>query len=259
MRSKRESITAKGGSSVSGKIATITSAVQGNGSKYLATNLAFDIKKRKKDKRVLLIDFDFDNPFLAYPFVSHDEVHGIDNLVNSITENEVSDELFLENIIETSVGVHVLRGTRFIEKPKMFSQQKIGVILKKAKQLYDHTYVVVNCKANNAGTIVSLMETDQVILVLRNNHSNLMRVERALKLIQQYSSVNEIKVVYNFKNVHIDVDINSKFESYPVKILGVLEYEEKGIDNLNLMKKDSLFSRSVNAKVFSNINEKLWK
>lgn len=244
---------------MAGKITVITSAVQGNGSKFLATNLACEWKRKKKDTKILLVDFDIDNPFLAHTFVKHDEVHGVDNLANNISEEGLKDELFLENLIETKLGVDVLRGTRFIEKSKLLSQLQVEVMLEKARQFYDYIYVVVNCKSNNAGTIVSLMQADQVVLVLRNNYSNMLRVERSLKLIQQYCTADEIFAVYNFKNLNSKLDINGKFDKYPVRILEVIDYEERAIDNSNLEKREPMFSRSVNSKAFSKINQQLWK
>lgn len=243
---------------MAGKICVVSSVVQGNGAKYVATNLATEIMNREKNKKVLLVDFDFENPFLAHAFIKHDEVHGIDNLTNNITSEGISDDLFMENVIQTKLNVDVLRGTQFIEKPKMFSNQHIEVILKVAQKLYDYVYVVVNAKANNAGTIYSLMKADRILLVLRNNYANLHRIDKTLKLVKQYSPANKASVVYNFKNLNSKLNINKKFDDDTVQILGVLEYEEKGIDNLNLEKKESMFNRSINSKVFTKMNKELW-
>lgn len=243
---------------MAGQICVISSVVQGNGAKYVATNLATELMNREKNIKVLLVDFDFENPFLAHAFVKHDEVHGIDNLANNITSEGISDELFMENVIQTKLNVDVLKGTQFIEKPKLFSNQHIEVILAKAKEMYDYVYVVINAKANNAGTIFSLMKADNIVLVLRNNYANLQRIDKALKLVAQYAPKNEASVVYNFKNLNSKLNINKKFDDNSVRILGVLEYEEKGIDNLNLEKKESMFNRSVNSKVFKKMNKELW-
>lgn len=243
---------------MTGKLCVITSVVQGNGAKYTATNLASELKRREKDRRVLLVDFDFDNPFLAHEFVKHDEVHNLDNLVNSISSEGITDELFMENIIRTKLEIDVLQGTNFIEKPKMFSKQHIEVILEKSLKLYDYVYVVVNAKANNAGTIYSLMKADRIVMVLRNNFANLKRVDKALKLIKQYSFNKKSHVVYNFKNLNSKLNINKRFDEESITILGILDYEEKGIDNLNLEKKDSILSRSSNSKAFTKMNKELW-
>lgn len=243
---------------MSGKLCVLTSVVQGNGAKYVATNLACELKQREKNARILLVDFDFDNPFLAYSFVQHDDIHGLDNLINNISSQGIDDELFMENIIKTKINVDVLKGTNFIEKPKKFTAEQINIILEKSLKLYDYVYVVVNAKANNAGTIYSLMKADKVLLVLRNNYANLERVDRVLKLVNQYYPKKGISVVYNFKNLNSKLNINKKFDDLDTEILGVLDYEEKGIDNLNLEKKESLFNRSANSKTFAKINKDLW-
>lgn len=244
---------------MAGKICVITSAVQGNGSKYLATNLASTFTKKHKTHKILLVDFDFDNPYLAHAFTQHDEVHGIDNLANSITSEGITKELFEDNIISTKLGFDVLRGTRYPDKSKMFTEQHVRVILDHARAIYDYIYVVINPKANNAGTIFSLMNADRILLVLRNNFSNLEKVDKALKVIRQYAPSKELLVLYNYKNLHATASINQKFENDDAEILGVLAYEEKGIDNLNLMKRDSMFGGSVNDKEFTKINMRLWK
>jgi len=247
------------GNDLSAIVTVLMSAVQGNGAKYVATNLATEVKRKENEKKVLLVDFDFENPFLAHAFIKHDEVHGIDNLINNITDDGLSDELFLEDMIQTKMGVDVLRGTRFIEKVKMFSKQHIQVILEKAKQHYHYVFIVVNAKANNAGTIVSLMEADKVLMVLRNNYANLLKVERVLKLIKQYSTVETVHVAFNFKNLNSKLDINEKFENYNVVVLEVLEYDEKSIDNLNLEKKESVFSKSMNSKAINKMTKLLFE
>lgn len=243
---------------MAGKICVIMSAVQGNGSKYLATNLASAVTKKHKTHKVLLIDFDFDNPYLAHAFTQHDDVHGLDNLANSITSDGITSDLFAENVIETKLGIDVLRGTRYPEKSKLFTEQHVLVILEHARTIYDYVYVVVNPKANNAGTIFTLMNADRIMLVLRNNFSNMEKVGKALKVIRQYAPSKEMFVLYNYKNLHATASINQKFENDDAEILGVLAYEEKGIDNLNLMKRDSMFGGSVNEKEFIKINNRLW-
>lgn len=243
---------------MAGKICVITSVVQGNGSKYIATNLATDLKRREKDSRILLVDFDFDNPFLATAFTEHDDIHGIDELSNCITSEGVAENLFLENVVETKLQVDVLKGTKFIEKNRMFTKQHIESILERAKDLYDFIYVVVNANSSNAGTIYSLLKADKVMMTLRNNHSNLNRLLKTLNLLKQYSATKEFYAVYNYKNLTSKLNLNKKFEGEPVQIAGVLEYDEKGIDNLNLEKKDSAFSRTINQKEFTKINKMIW-
>lgn len=241
-----------------GKVFVISSVVQGNGAKYVAMNLAFEMQKKYKDKKVLLVDFDFENPFLAHEYVKNDEVHGIDNLVNSINSEGLTEELFEENIINTSLNVDVLRGTKFIDKQKQFTKEQIETVIEFSKKMYDYVYIVVNGRSNNAGTVYGLLNADEVILVVKNNYSNLLKIERVYKMVSQYyKKQNEINILFNFKNLNAKSDINAKLEGYKVKVVGILEYDEKSIDNLNLEKRFSLFSKSPNVKHFTRINKTL--
>lgn len=248
---------------MSGKVYAVMSVVQGNGAKYVATNLAKSLKRKdkKESKSVLLVDFDFENPFLAYEFVKHDSTHGIDNLLPHIHESGVSQEIFQENIIKTRMDVDVLRGTNFIGKAKQFSKLHIESILEMARNLYDVVIVVVSPEANNAGTVYTLFHADQVILVLRNNHSNYLRVDAAIRIISQYHSAEHpILIVYNMQNTYSKADVNEKLKecSLELKVAGVLEYDEKSIDNIDLDKKESVFtSKPINAKTFADIEKQL--
>lgn len=243
-----------------GNICVITSVVPGNGAKWVATSLASSMIDEKEENKVLLIDFDFENPFLASPYVKHDEIHGIDNLVTHISDNDVSNEIFLENVITTNFGADVLKGTNFIEKAKRFSKEHIEVILNKAKLLYDYVYVVVNAKANSAGTVYSLANADKILLVLRNNHANERKIDLVLKLIEQYKkSTASLYAIYNYKNLNTDVQINFVSINESVKVLGALNYDEKDIDNLGLDKKKSLFGSSSNKGELRKANRQLWE
>jgi MinD-like ATPase involved in chromosome partitioning or flagellar assembly len=240
------------------------SVVPGNGAKYVATNLAKSMKRKDKKERkksVLLIDFDFENPCLAYEFVKHDNTHGIDNLLPHLNHSCVSEEIFRENIIHTSLDVDVLRGTHFIGKVKQFSKLHIEAILDVARKMYDAVIVVVSPKVNNAGTVYTLFHSDQVILVLRNNHSNYLKVESALRIVKQYHKAEHpTAIIYNMKNNLSKADVNDKLRdsSLELKVIGVLEYDEKSIDNLDLDRKESfLGAKPINGKTFADIEKQL--
>ncbi|WPS85408.1 AAA family ATPase (plasmid) [Brevibacillus halotolerans] len=248
---------------MNGKVYAIMSVVQGNGAKYVATNLAKSIKRKEKkeNKSVLLVDFDFENPYLAYEFVKHDSIHGIDNLLPHIHESGISQEVFQENIISTRIDVDVLRGTQFIGKSKQFSKLHVDSILNTARKLYDVIIVVVSPKANNAGTVYTLFNADQVILVLRNNYSNFLRVDLSLRIVNQYTKGDSpTLIIYNMQNIQSKADVSEKLKGFPfdLKVAGVLEYDERSIDNVDLEKKESVFSlKPINAKAFIDIEKYL--
>ncbi|MBP1308695.1 MinD-like ATPase involved in chromosome partitioning or flagellar assembly [Paenibacillus sp. 1182] len=249
---------------MSGKVYAIMSVVQGNGAKYVATNLAKSLRRNGKKemfKKVLLIDFDFENPCLAYEFVKEDDTHGIDNLLAHLNSSGLNESVFSENVIRTSLDVDVLRGTHFIGKVKRFSSLQIESILEVARKLYEVVIVVISPKANNAGTVYTLFEADQVILVLRNNHANLLKVDGVLRVVNQYHKTEHpTLVIYNMKNMLSKVDVNDKLKDslLDLKVVGVLEYDDQSTDNLDLQKKESIFAaKPINAKVFADIGQQL--
>lgn len=240
---------------MSGKVLAVMSAIPGNGAKYVATNLAKAIRERNKGLRVLLIDFDFDNPFLAYPYVQHDNTHGIDNLLPHI-HNGLSEEIFRENVISTKLGVDVLRGTQFVGRVRMFAKNHVESILDVSRKLYDVVLVVIMSTVNNAGTVYTLLNADQLILVLRNNYANELKLDKVCGVISHYyASDKPVLVVYNFQNYYGKAEMNDKLQSLPVevKVVGVLEYDERTIDNLDLEKK----LKNINAKTFHQIAKQL--
>lgn len=240
---------------MNGKIIVITSVIQGNGAKYVATNLAFETQRKFQDNKVLLIDFDFENPFLAYEYVKHDRVHGIDNIINNISGEGLTKELFEENIIHTSIKLDVLKGTNFPDKFKMFTKEAIEIILKYSKEIYDYIFVVVGNKSNNAGTVYSLFSADFVVLVIKNNYSNMLRIEKSVKMVSQYlSGTQPLMIVHNYKNMNSKAVINSTLVGSNADIAGILEYDEKSIDNLDLDKRMSMFgSKGINYREFLQI------
>lgn len=246
---------------MAGKVYAVISAVQGNGAKYVATNIARTMSKGvKKGRRVLLIDFDFENPFLAYDLISHDSLHGIDTLVPNIYDSMISEDIFRENIIQTRIDVDVLRGTKFPGKTKQYSKEHIEGILNTARELYDDIVVVISAKANNAGTIYTLFHADEILLVVRNNYSNAMQYDRVIRTISQYTRcLNPISIVYNMQNQFAKSELTEKIKDsqLEVKVVGVLEWDTRSIDNIDLQKKDSMFGSSANKKSFNEIVQKL--
>ncbi|WCF11410.1 Cobyrinic acid a,c-diamide synthase (plasmid) [Paenibacillus thiaminolyticus] len=243
---------------MAGKVYAVMSLVQGNGAKYVSTNIARSIKRtyKKEDRRVLLVDFDFENPFLAYDLIAHDINHGIDTLVPNIYDSTVGKEIFKENIIQTRIDVDVLRGTKFPGKIKQYSKSQIEGILKAAKEIYDDIIVVISCKANNAGTIYTLFHADEVLLIVRDNYTNYMQFDRVIRTIMMYSrNSKSILVIYNMQNQYAKSHLNQKVKDSPIdaEVIAVLEQDERSIDNVDLQKKEKLFAGSKNRKSFMDI------
>lgn len=240
-----------------GKLFVLTSVVHGNGSKYLSVNLAVELQKKlKSTKKVLLIDFDLDHPCLAYEYVKNDDVHDLDNLI--INGKSLNETLFTENIIHTSLGIDVIKGTKFPEKKKYFTREQIEKIIDLSLSLYDYVYVVIPSKTNNAATIYSLMAADAVVLVVINDYTNQLAISKTIQSLKKYYKEDKmINVVYNKHNPHANAEVSLNLND-TAKIIGVLALDDKGVDNLDLKKKTLKFSpKGINHKEFNKINETL--
>lgn len=239
-----------------GQLFTISSIVPGNGAKYFATNLAYYIKKRdKKDVlKVLLVDFDFENPYLAYEYINHDKIHGVDNLLNTINAEALTDELFVDNIITTPLNVDVIKGTTLPEKKKMFTKSVVEMILKKSLEHYDYVFVVTGSNMSDAGMVYSLFNADQVFLVARNNYTNLEKAPKVFEMVSSYyRKKNPIMIVHNYKNTNATSEFNSLLKDGVIQVVGAFEYDEKSIDNINLSKDKKMFNKSPNENEFYKI------
>lgn len=241
-----------------GKIFTTMSIIPGNGAKYFTTNLATYVARTNKEAKVLLIDFDFDNPYLAYEFVKHDKLHGVDNVVNTIKTDKINHSLFNENVISSDIGVDIIKGTTFDNKREMFTKQVINKILKYATELYDFIFIVTTNKPTDAGFVYTLLQTDEVFLIGRNNYSNMLEAPKILNNIMSYYKEDKpIMLVHNYKNHEANAELNRILEEDVIRVVTVLEYDEKTIDNVDLSSKPSFFSKPKNHSSFKRIAKKI--
>lgn len=239
-----------------GKLFAITSIAQNSGAKYFVTNLAHYIKKRdKRDEiNVLIIDFDFNNPYLAHNYVKHDKVHGVDNLLNTINSGGLNDELFLDNVIETSLKFDVLKGTSLPEKKRMFTKEAIETILDKAVNIYDYVFAVIGNNPSDAGMVYTLMHAEEVFVVVRDNVTNTENAPKILAGIKSYySASNPLMIIHNYRNTHSTSEFNSVLKDGEIYVAGSLIYDEKSIDNINLEKDKGFLSKSPNENEFMKI------
>lgn len=241
---------------MNGKLFAITSIVVGNGSKYFATNLAHYLKKKDKkdDLKVLLIDFDFDNPYLAYEYVKHDMVHGVDNLLNTINSGGLTDELFLDNIVGTDLDFDVLKGTALPDKKRVFTKEVVRIIIEKALSNYDYVFVVIGNNPSDAGMVYTLTQADEVFIVARDNYTNVSCSTKVFDYIKAYyKKSNPLMIIHNYRNTHATSEFNRLLKDGEIYVAGSLVYDEKSIDNVNLEKDKGIFNKSLNENEFMNI------
>ena len=252
-----------------GKMVLISSVAKGNGAKHIAANLAQETAKKfekaSENNKVLLIDFDLFNPVLYNQLLqgsSKDEVKNINTGIDTVIEkkelNLLTDEGFVNSCIKINNGIknpiYLLRGTNYPGRYKIYQREDIENILYFARNNFDHIFVVADSVHNNAGFTYSLTYANQMILVAKNNFTNLMRLTYVTSLITQYYSYSSpLKLIYNYGyNEKCDINDWLLNQEFNVEFLGVLEYEPEAMDNQNIFKKN-FFAKKANKSIYKTI------
>ena len=208
----------------------------GNGSKYIATNLAHYTKKLYPDKKVALVDFDFINPYLAEKLSLHDNIHGIDNLTDKIDGNFLDNHLFIENMVKLKNGVELLKGTKLTHNLDLIKKHHIEKILELLRSLYDFVFIAVSNKVTS-GTVYGLFEADEIVLVAKNNYSNYREINKTLKLISNYkNNKSNIHLVVNQYTEISEVNFSEFVKDNVIKEIELVPYNEATFDNSNIEK-----------------------
>lgn len=247
-----------------GKVIVGCSAVQGNGCKYILTNLAHYCKLANTERKVALVDFDFMIPTLAEAISNDDKIHGIDNLIDKIDSGFLTHDLFEENMVELKDGVKLLKGTQLIRNNTIFNRKHIETIIENLRALYDYVFISVSSEHSNAGFVYSMFEADEVLLICRNNASNLKMLNNSLAMINHYKhSERKINVLYNMYNENSNVDLATMLSKHSnIKVVGFIKYDEGTIDNIDL-KNGLTFKmfkgKNKNNEIYENILNDIMK
>ncbi len=218
------------------KIITVLPAIAGNGAKFIATNVAHTIKQDFPSKKVALVDFNLKHPYLGLALAEFDDFHGLDNLIERIEYGNLTPEVLFDNMKVLKGGVSMLRGTRMLGRYKSFTGEHIKAILSMLKESFDYIVVSVASEADNAGTVYSLLEANEILLVFRNNIANEHRYGMTVDMAFNYKSgAGVVKVFYNQLSDISAVDIGRQVQSSGIEVAGVCDYEPEAIDNVNLL------------------------
>jgi MinD-like ATPase involved in chromosome partitioning or flagellar assembly len=242
------------------KMITVYPIVAGNGAKFVGTNIAHYLKVANPTKKIALVDFNLKQPYLAHALTTHDEIHGIDNLIDKVDGNLLTDELFVENMVMMKNNVEVLKGTKLIGKHKVFTEKHMKVIIEHLKGIYDYVIAVVSPEVDNAGTVYGIHEADSVVMVARNNVANVKSAFRALGIIEQYKKTTDsVKMVYNM-HTSSSSDLTNFVKDSELEVLGLVDYDESAVDNLDLNGSQGVKffkQKSRNQEVFTNMVKSL--
>ncbi|MFJ8528567.1 CpaE family protein [Bacillus sp. NPDC094106] len=232
-----------------GKMVVCYPVLYGNGMKYTATNIAHYYKQQHSECKVALVDFDFKIPYLGASFSLEDKVHGIDNLIEKIDGGFLNEELFKENMTQLKNKVDLLKGTKLLKNFGLIEKRHVDRMIEILKSLYDFIVVTVSPQVDNAGTVNALFHADDIVLIGRNNFSNLQMIPSAIKTVDHFKQKDaSIKMIFNMFNEQSNIDFSECFNGYDVKVVGMIPYNESTIDNGNLMR----FGAGVTNKFFQS-------
>ena len=227
-----------------GRIITVMPVTVGAGGKYMATSIAYGLRRKHNDPRtkIALVDFDLHNPYLAASQISDatasaKDMRGVDSLLEKISSNTLTDGLFMDNMIKIEGQFDVLRGTRMPERYDIFLREHIETMIRKLKTLY--TYVVICCSPtiDNAGTVFSLVHADDIVLVSRMNSECYLNFDRAIDYIKQCkNNKNRVNVVFNYRTGQYDLNFDKKIYNHQedMVVCGDMKYYPFATDNQNI-------------------------
>lgn len=237
-----------------GKIYTIMSIAPQNGAKYVATNLGFFTNTEKKTK-VLLIDFDFENSFLCNYYLK-DSLYDIDDLVH--IKDMIDRNTFIDKITKTKLGFDVLKGST-MESSTFVSEDLVAKILILAKEIYTHIFVVVAPNFSVPSTAMTILHSNKLILVARNNKLNETKITDVISGIRPYIKDVDLGFIFNYKDYNDVLTLSEVREliDKDIDFLGSLEFDSGSVDNINLGAESFLKRMNVNNKIFKSICKKI--
>lgn len=234
-------------------ITAITSNVPGNGAKFVATNLAVASNVLNKEKKVLLIDFDLNNPTLGRLFYEGNKKDSFNIIIDELLKKgTTSVECLKEAIYSTEKGFDILIG-RNVDEIDYYNDiplEGYENLFNMLDNIYDYIFVVINKEPDNIVTVATLANVNNVVIVGRNNYSNLIAINRTMKIIRTYTNN---AMIYYLTNMFEDNknSLSKTKELKNVKILGNIKYGYSAVDNRNL--KNNLYSKlNSNNRTFIN-------
>lgn len=240
------------------KFITVTPLLQGNGAKFVGTNLAHAIRSNDKDKKIALIDFDFDSPFLAKEILKNEKnasLKGMDNIYAKLHSGTLSKELFFDNMVSVN-NIDILQGVNRFGLGNKYSHSDIQEILDIISDSYDFAIIVTGNNFSYASTVLSLYHSHELFVVVRENLSNEFAFKQQMEIIKSYIDDNkEVNIIYNYvtSNIHVE-KLGNLINESNLNIVGQLEFDSSSVDNVDLVGKRKIFNmKSKNTDVFNNI------
>lgn len=210
-------------------ITTIYPIAGGNGAAYTTMNLARALRNVEKYKKIAVVDFDFSSPVLGEG-LHEDDTHGIDMLVDKINGDILTNDSFLENMVELKNDIHLLRGTRLGHRFPFVHQEHLEVIVQLLKEEYDYVFIAASDDVTDGGTGTALYYADTVVVVGRYTQKNQYKLKDAISAVDNYASTKDIALIYNLYEDQNKLEFSHMLPK-EWEFCGTVPYDSSAIDN----------------------------
>lgn len=216
------------------KIITVVPTNTGAGAKFTTVLLAQSILINDPKAKVAIVDFDFRNPYLAAYLTPEDSFHGVDNLLEKIDANYLSNELFKENMVKIAgTNIDVLKGTKLGGRYDFITKVHVETIINLLREQYDYSFIAVNSRDDNSGTVFALNKADDVVVVAAQDYMGATRLNGIIDMVETYRSIrSRIKLFINRRDYRYDeIRFEKETDERGLEVIGSLPYDPTYVDN----------------------------
>lgn len=207
-----------------------------SGSNYVTTNIAHTLGLNDKNKQILIIDFNLNNPslFRAFPNTNHSS---IDNIASSINDKTKIEEVIDLNIDRLSSNLSVIKGTKLtsgFSAESYYSYDLTSEMIKEIVKNTDFDTIVISSGSNLNDSSLALIDIcTQLLTVVRSNAYGLDNINDVREFSRLHKPEDKPKVVINYYIDRLKNELDIKTEG--MEIVSVLNYEEDSVDNIDVI------------------------
>ena len=172
-------IYTRAGAGFTSEVLAVCSAIAGEGKTTVAVGLATTIAQDFPERRVVLVETDFQRPALADDFGLEARPGLIDCVVSGETIQNACRSTFLENLYIVPVG----GATPYLGRPLRSS--RIAAIIDSMRQMYDLVIIDLPPILANSDAVLLTDLADGAIWVVRSGITPMNLVSRALEQLDE--------------------------------------------------------------------------
>lgn len=218
-------------------ITVVVSNVSGNGAKFVGTNLAVSLTRKKKEKKVLLVDFDLNSPTLGHGFYENNKkTNNFNIIMHQLYQRNIDKNNIIQNIIQTKFGLDLLEGFKLteIDITDDISQDMYLIFFNILKEIYDEIIIVSNINIYSQLSVITMQNADKIVLIGRNNRTNMEVVSITDEVLNTYTNAKRYLLNNMYEREKVQLKDLPLLKDYV--FLGNITYSKSKIDNKDLVK-----------------------